>query len=60
MPNTDKNTPIPQCDKTAVSSSATIFEVALYRFINELVKNGLSKTVLIYKMKYVLKSCEKS
>ena len=60
MPNTDKNTPIPQCDKTAVSSSATIFEVELYRFINEHVKNGLSKTDLIHKMKYVLKSCEMS
>jgi hypothetical protein len=44
----------------AVSSSATIFEVELYRFINKHVKDGLSKPDLIAKMKYVLKSCEMS
>jgi hypothetical protein len=44
----------------AVSSSATIFEVELYRFINKHVKDGLSKPDLISKMKYVLKSCEMS
>lgn len=49
-----------QLPQTIVSSSATIFEVELYRFINKHVKNGLSKTDLIHKMKYVLKSCEMS
>jgi hypothetical protein len=44
----------------AVSSSATIFEVELFRFINKHVKDGLSKPDLIAKMKYVLKSCEMS
>ena len=46
--------------QSCVSDSATIFEVELYRFINKHVKNGLSKTDLIHKMKYVLKSCELS
>jgi hypothetical protein len=47
-------------DKDSVSSSATIFEVELFRFINKHVKEGLSKPDLIAKMKYVLKSCEMS
>lgn len=50
----------PQLNIGDVSSSATIFEVELYRFINKHVKDGLSKPDLIAKMKYVLKSCEMS
>jgi len=39
-------------------SQATIFEVELYKLINNHVKKGLSKNDLIHKMKYVLESCE--
>lgn len=58
--NNNKIEPNSQSLQMAVSDSATIFEVELYRFINKHVKNGLSKTDLIHKMKYVLKSCELS
>lgn len=40
--------------------SAESFEKQLYELINSYAKNGLSKKDLVYKMKYVTKSCEVS
>jgi len=47
-------------DEENISSKSTVFEVELYKFINNHVKKGLSKKDLIHKMKYVLESCEMS